>query len=51
MEEEEAIFPCYGVKIYYKQPGGGFLVVTYDYPDGIEKPYIPFLDGDEEGVK
>lgn len=44
MEEEEAIFPCYGVKIYYKQKDGSFLVKEYNYPEGIDKPYLPYLD-------
>lgn len=44
MEVEDAIFPCFGVKIYYKQRNGGFLVKEYDYPEGIDKPYIPYLD-------
>lgn len=44
MEEEEAIFPCYGVTLYYKQSNGSIRIVRYDYPEGIEKPYIPFID-------
>ena len=39
-ELEEAVFPCYGVKIYYKE---GQRTIEEFYPEGMDEPDIPWL--------